>query len=222
MTTFPVAVVSDGALVAAHRHATAFTGSDGVKHPAAAWTVWTDEDWAEKCPDWSLLPLIDPLPPPAGYRAVPRPESEWLVGEDGVSVTSDLVAIPMEERRAAVVRAVNAERNRRLAEGAPFAGKRIDVSDKGRADLAGMSLAALLAASDPAVWTGSYSTGWITMDNSRIELPMPADGLALAAAVGHWYGAVIQHARDLKDAALASDEPEGIDVTVGWPAGGEG
>jgi hypothetical protein len=218
-TTFPVAVVSDGTLVAVHRYAAPFTGSDGVKHPAAAWTVWTAEDWLEKCPGWTRLPLIEPLPPPAGYRAVPRPESEWLVGEDGVAITCDLVAIPMEERRLAVVRTVNAERNRRLAEGAPYAGKLIDVSDKGRADLAGMSLAALLAAADPAVWTGGYSTGWITQDNSRIELPTPADGLALAAAVGYWYGGVVQHARNLKDAALASDVPEVIDVTAGWPEG---
>ena len=42
----------------------------------------------------------------------------------------------------------------------------------------------------------------------------------LAASVGDWYAAVIQHRRDLKDAVLAAEDAaalDAIDVTTGWP-----
>ncbi len=145
---------------------------------------------------------------------------------DGVEVdlTPDEIAEldaprPLDERRAALVAAVQAERERRLALGAPYGGKRIDVSDKGRADLGGMVAAAILARDGVVPWSEGYSAGWITHDNSRVPLPTPADGIALAATVGDWYGRTMQHARDLKDEAMASDEPEVIDIiTAGWPA----
>ena len=44
--------------------------------------------------------------------------------------------------------------------------------------------------------------------------------LALAASVGDWYAAIVQHRRDLKDAALAAEDAaalDAIDVTTGWP-----
>ncbi len=118
---------------------------------------------------------------------------------------------------AEIVFVINTERDRRLRVGAPYAGRRIDVSDKGRADLGGMSIAALLAQSGAVPWSDGYALGWITMDNSRVALPSPADGLTLAAAVGDWYGRVIQHARTLKDAVLATADPLAVDVSEGWP-----
>lgn len=125
-------------------------------------------------------------------------------------------AARLETARADKVAAVNAERERRLSVGAPFSGKRIDVSDKGRADLGGMSVAALLAQAGTVPWSDGYAQGWITQDNSRVPLPDPFDGIALAASVGDWYGRTMQHARDLKDAALAGD-PAAVDELAGWP-----
>lgn len=221
MIEFPAAVVSAGTLVMVVGRPIPFTTPDGVGHSAHAWTAWTAEDWTEKAQGWTILPVVDEPPALApGERAIRQPEAAWLVEADAVRVAYAVEAIPLDQRRGAVVAAINAERARRLAVGAPYAGRHIDVSDKGRADLAGMTLAAILAASDPTAWTSGYATGWITMDNTRLALPEPADGLALARAVGAWYGAVMQHARDLKDAALVSGEPEGVDVLAGWPAEG--
>lgn len=141
------------------------------------------------------------------------PEEEADILAEWAANTPD----PLTVRRTAVVAAINATRNTRLAAGAPYAGKLIEVTDKGRADLGGMATAAILASQGLVPWSDGYATGWITMDNTRIPLPTPADGITLAAAVGDWYGRTMQHARDLKDAALASDEPETVDIETGWP-----
>ena len=69
-------------------------------------------------------------------------------------------------------------------------------------------------------WPESYSRGWITIENVRIPLDTPSDGLALAASVGDFYAAVIQNRRDLKNAALAAttaDALAAIDIDAGWP-----
>jgi hypothetical protein len=138
----------------------------------------------------------------------------WLV-IDGVPVAP--AGPTLTDRQVSVVSAITAERDRRLSEGAPYAGRRIEVSDKGRADLSGMAVTALAAAAGSLPWPESYSRGWIAIDNERIPLPTPAEGLLFGATVGEWYAAMMQRARDLKDQALASDEPETIDVTTGWP-----
>ena len=54
-----------------------------------------------------------------------------------------------------------------------------------------------------------------------MPLATPAAGLTLAASVGDWYAAVVQHRRDLKDAALAAGDSaalDAIDHFAGWPA----
>lgn len=131
----------------------------------------------------------------------------------------------MEAARVAKVEAINARRDLALSVGAPYGAARIAVHDGARADLSGMAAYAttvLITAATPApiAWPGSYALGWIATDNSRVPLPTAADGLALAAAVGAWYGAVVQHARTLKDEALAAADLasiEAIDETAGWP-----
>jgi hypothetical protein len=152
---------------------------------------------------------------------------EWIETDDevrpgwpvvnGVPVAPVLPPLSLADRRAAAVAAVTAERDRRLSEGAPYAGRRIEVSDEGRADLSGMMATALAAASGSLPWPESYARGWIAIDNARIELPTPEDGLALGGAVGDWYAATMQHARDLKDVVLSSDDPEAVDAAAGWP-----
>ncbi len=131
----------------------------------------------------------------------------------------------LDEMRAAKISAVDARRDAVLAAGAPYGAARIAVHDGARADLSGMAAYAttvLITAATPApiAWPASYALGWISLDNSRVPLPTAADGLALAAAVGAWYGAVVQHARSVKDAALAAADLVAlgaIDEGVGWP-----
>ncbi len=113
------------------------------------------------------------------------------------------LAAEFDAARRTVIADISADRDALLRLGAPYGGKRVQVDERARADLAGLALAAVLAQTDPAAWSDGYSTGWITMDNTRIPLPTPAEGSALAAAVGAWYAAVIQAARNAKDAALA-------------------
>lgn len=118
-------------------------------------------------------------------------------------LAADELAAAFEAARVLTVAGINADRDTLLAIGAPFGGKRIEVTDKGRADLAGLTLAAILAQTDPSAWSAGYAAGWIAMDNTRIPLPAPADGIALSTGVAAWYAGVIQTARTAKDAALA-------------------
>lgn len=48
----------------------------------------------------------------------------------------------------------------------------------------------------------------ITEENVRYPLPEPSDGVTLATAVGAYTAALIQHARDLKDAVLAAEDED--------------
>ena len=136
------------------------------------------------------------------------------------------VVVPLDPGEAEAIRAqiaadkvaaINAERDHRLGMGAPYAGKRVEVSDRGRADLGGMVSAAMLASNGLTAWSEGYARGWIAMDNERVPLPTPNDGILLAAFVGDWYGRTMQHARDLKDAALTAVDPATIDEMAGWP-----
>lgn len=155
--------------------------------------------------------------------ADPVPEGEVQVSLDAVITDAERrwvrVTRPLtvDERRPDALARINAERDRRLAQGAPYGGKLIEVSDKGRADLAGMTVAAVLALAGTIPWVEGYSTGWITKDNTRIPLATPADGIALAATVADWYSRTVQHAHDLKDAVLMAQDPDAIDHTAGWP-----
>lgn len=180
----------------------AFVTPDGTQYPSNWLRLATPEDMA-------ALGAV-PQPTPGPGEVVEQGPDGWIVR----AKTAEEVEEEAEAARRAVAAQVNAERDRRLAEGAPYAGKRIDVGDKGRADLSGMAVTAVAAASGSLPWPDSYTLGWITSDNTRLPLPTAADGLALAAAVGDWYARTIQYARDLKDAALAG---ETIDITTGWP-----
>lgn len=100
-------------------------------------------------------------------------------------------------------------------------GLHIKLDDATRADLGTMATTALAAAGAAVPWPESYKIGWIATENIRIQLPVPADGLALAAAVGDFYARIRQHARTLKDAALAAVDTaalDAIDLEGGWPA----
>lgn len=166
------------------------------------------------------LGWVDVAPPSAG----PGEAAEWR-GAAWVLVAADLEAERLAAARAAKVAAIDRQRDLVLAAGAPYGAARIAVHDGARADMSGMAAYATTvmitaATAAPVAWPASYALGWIAADNSRVPLPTAADGLALAAAVGAWYGAVVQRARDLKDAALGAPDIaalDAIDVGAGWP-----
>lgn len=124
--------------------------------------------------------------------------------------------------RAAKLAAISASADALLTAGAPVSGGlHVALDDGSRADLMVMASTATAASAGAVSWPESYSRGWIAVENLRIPLATPADGLALAASVGDWYAAVVQHRRDLKDAALAAGDAaalDAIDIAAGWPA----
>ena len=156
----------------------------------------------------------------------------WFNGDEPVTV--DFVGDPGEKGlspeppapslivlRAAKLAAISAAADALLATGAPIdGGLHVALDDRSSADLMVMAATATAASAGTVSWPESYSRGWIAVENVRIPLATPADGLALAASVGDWYAAIVQHRRDLKDAALAAGDAaalDAIDVTTGWP-----
>lgn len=125
---------------------------------------------------------------------------------------------PKDVKRAAV----DALAAQKLDAGYPTnGGLHIALDGDTRADLGAMATTAALVLSNVTTWSESYSRGWITIENVRIPLPSPQDGIALAAAVGDYYAQLRQHARDLKDAIIAANNEtalDAIDINAGWPA----
>lgn len=141
-------------------------------------------------------------------------------GENGLSPeppAPSLIAL-----RVAKLAKISATADALLSAGAPVSGGlHIALDDGSRADLTAMAATATAASAGTVAWPESYSRGWITIENVRIPLATPAAGLTLAATVGDWYAALVQHRRDLKDAALAAGDEaalDAIDIAAGWPA----
>jgi hypothetical protein len=166
-----------------------------------------------------------------GIFAAPQPDIQVIEAPDTVGlgwrlVNSELVspAVPtkLDIARATVLAEIATTADALLAAGAPVTdGLHIALDDGSRADLTAMAATATAAASGAVSWPDSYSRGWVTIENVRIPLATPAVGLALAAVVGDWYARIVQHRRDLKDAALAAEDAaalDAIDITAGWPA----
>ena len=130
--------------------------------------------------------------------------------------------LSLDDLRTLKIAAITSAANALLAAGAPATGGlHVALDDGSRSDLTAMAATASAAASGAVSWPESYARGWIAVENVRIPLPTPADGLALAASAGDWYAAVVQHRRDLKDAALAAEDAaalDAIDHSAGWPA----
>jgi len=129
----------------------------------------------------------------------------------------------LDDLRAAKLLAIVAKANDLLSAGAPVSGGlHVALDDGSRADLTALAstATAVLISSGTVTWPDSYSRGWITIENVRVPLATAADGLTFAASVGNYYSAIMQHRRDLKDAALASSDEaalDAIDISAGWP-----
>lgn len=129
-------------------------------------------------------------------------------------------AAALAARRAAMTAAVEARKAALVGAGAPYGGLHIALDIGSRADLGGMATTAALAAAETVPWPADYAAGWISAENDRIPLDTPADGIALAAAAGAHYAAIVQRARTLKDAVLAAEDAaalDGVDTEAGWP-----
>ncbi|WP_319519625.1 hypothetical protein [uncultured Martelella sp.] len=157
---------------------------------------------------------------PDGTVEVPVKPGEDFALIDGAWVAASPALHVLQARKTA---AINNRLNARLADGYRYAAdQHVALDQSSRADMSAMAATALAVTSGSANWPDSYKTGWITVENSRIQLETPDDGLALAAAVGDHYAALRQHARDLKDAVLAAGDEtalEAIDTEAGWPGG---
>lgn len=153
---------------------------------------------------------------------------------DGAKVIIDFVGDPeergysalppapsLDDLRSAKVSAIMAASAALLSAGAPVGTSlHVALDDGGRADLTAMAATATAAASGAVAWPDSYARGWIAIENVRIPLATPSDGLMLAAVVGNYYAAIVQHRRDLKDAALRAEDEAAlaaIDGAAGWP-----
>lgn len=157
--------------------------------------------------------IVDPSIPTGagiGYRLVA-----------GTWVPPDPPSVALEDLRTIKFASVASTAGALLSAGAPHSGLHIAVDNGSRADLTAMAATATAALSGTVAWPESYARGWISIENARIPLATPADGLALAAVVGDWYARLVQHRRDLKDAVIAAADAAAvaaIDITAGWPA----
>lgn len=164
--------------------------------------------------------LYDPRPQISAVEASDEVFAGWIF--DGTDWTAPPQPEPsLEDLRATKLAAIYSTADALLATGASVTDRlHIALDDGSRADLTAMAATATAASAGAVTWPESYSRGWITIENVRIPLATPAAGLTLAASVGDWYAAIVQHRRDLKDAALAAEDAaalEAIDHSAGWP-----
>lgn len=161
---------------------------------------------------------------PADFGAALGPEGVEIGWSfDGTTWSTPAGPVPsFEDLRAAKLSSITASADALLSKGASVSGGLHVALDNGsRADLTAMAATATAAASGAVSWPDSFSRGWITIENVRIPLATAAAGLTLAAAVGNYYAAIVQHRRDLKDAVIAAGDAaslDAIDISAGWPA----
>lgn len=138
-------------------------------------------------------------------------EGSTVIGASEVTISHTVVPLDPEVIRESL----QAKRRRKFTEtiqaGYPAGnGKFVQINDGSRANLSGMALTALMALNNLAPWPVEYSEGWVTEDGSRIPLPTPQDGIALAAAAGTYYAATVQADQNLENeinAAAANGTP---------------
>jgi hypothetical protein len=142
----------------------------------------------------------------------PRP----VVPVTGAAVEYVVEAIPLKDKQAEVISAINATRDRKETEGFDYLGKRFQSDERSAARIANAALTA-----STSIATGQpFSVDWAAADNTTVTLDaggMLAMQAALTqrAAILHYYG------RSLKarvEAAAALAELAGIDIEAGWPA----
>ncbi|MBD9445748.1 MULTISPECIES: hypothetical protein [unclassified Rhizobium] len=141
--------------------------------------------------------------------------------ENGAFVVPTSEPPTLDDLKASKESLTNARVSAFLNQGAPVSNSlHVALDDSSRADMGAMATTALAAAGGAVPWPDSYVQGWISIENTRIPLPTPSDGLALAAGVGDYYARIRQNGRTLKDAVMAAATEEAlaaVDLDSGWP-----
>ncbi|CAA0086845.1 Uncharacterised protein [Starkeya nomas] len=169
------------------------------------------------------LAIADAFHPDVASTMIEAPDPAVTVGWlwDGEALSPPTT--DHAEHQRAMIAAVDARRDGILAGGYPTAGLHISLSNASRADMTAMAATALAAIGGAIPWPDSYALGWIAMENERLALATPVEGLTLAGLVGDYYARTVQHARTLKDAVLAAPDEaalDAIDISAGWPTVG--
>jgi len=180
-----------------------------------------------RVPGWYDITVTPDDGEPFDYTVAPHDDAPMAVAIRAAVAAQSIPIAPyadpaltLDGARAAKLKAIEAQIRAQLAAGVPFGGLHIALDDGSRADMTAMGTTAIAAAAGSIPWPEDYARGWIAMENVRIALSTPADGLGLAATVGAHYAALRQHGRDLKDLAGAAEtvgDLDEIDVTAGWP-----
>lgn len=133
------------------------------------------------------------------------------------------IGINQEARRRQMSARINAERDRRIVAGFPFAGHRFDFDPASKSRITGAATLAGFALAQGAVpgdlqWNGvGVDFTWLSADN--VAVPMDAATcFAFGAAAAEHERAHIFAARALKDAETVPDD---FAADAWWPGAGE-
>lgn len=140
----------------------------------------------------------------------------------GLTLLSDVEVLALSkmsvsEAKAALLAAINAERDRREEAGFPYRGQILDSTPRSVQRITAAALAALaaLASGQP------YIVEWTCADNSTLTLDA-AGVIGIPVALAQHAAALHAHARSLKaavEAAGSEAELVAIDIHAGWPGG---
>ena len=125
---------------------------------------------------------------------------------------AEIDAAILPAKRAQIIEQINAERDRREQTTFPYLGKLID-SDP----VSVQRITVAFSTANMSLSVGvPYNLNWKCADN--FKLPLDAMGvLGMMQALGSHGLALHMHSDDLKDAVLASEDPESVDILTGWP-----
>jgi len=116
---------------------------------------------------------------------------------------------PLAERRDAKLAELVALRDSHIYAGIEISGVPVQTDEKAQGRITG---AALSASRDPA-----YTVKWKTATGAFVSLTAP-EILAIADAVRDHIQSCFDREEELVDVIIASDHPELVDITDGWPA----
>lgn len=219
MTAFPCAIVADDAVLRIVYAPEPFVGPGDIQHPAAAWTSWSDDDFAALCPGWSILPIIDQPPVTTeGQRVHRNGEEAWTVGTDAVRVTytvvdptAEEIAAAFEQRKANALAALADIRWQKETGGITLNGLKVATDDRSKLLILGKRTK---AAADPSLtFQWKTPTGFITLTAEQI--------VAIADAVEAHVQACFDREAALVLEIEAAKNPEqlaAIELGQGWPS----
>jgi len=166
----------------------------------------------------------DPVPPGLIMTEAPPPVPEGKVAmwADGWVITDPPTSPALSAE--AICRQIDAERDRRIDGGFEYMGHRFQSRATDRENIAGLGADAVEAIRDGAqagdyFWHPEFPQGFGFITEANITVPMDAFQTRGVRAEGIGFKARLTlHARDLKDAVLAAEDPSSVDIMTGWPA----